>query len=653
MLDKKKEIPWRKTPFDHMNSKMMNDNTNTTLTNNQSSDCPSIHDEDLSAHPAYAVLRGYGKLKVEEKRSLLIPFTDRKKRSIDFFPRHMLDYDSPASKLLSRIESTGNDEKQRKSNWSAEVMADYILRLHLLLSDAATTTIGKPYRPCKSVLDFMNCVNPIGDEAIAKQEAEAKRVNKRSVVKKQHGRRIQDEISFDSAKREKQECPSCSHHFCMIVVDNRDEMNIIKEQYKDQLNRWEQSRASNKGKRPPAPKYPDSEIACYCFTQQCLVDPNGIGCLSCVAIANEGNLNLLQGIDKQGNRVCNCPVCKCSCSIRFARKDRVKVAQEKQRALEGNGNMNSPIVLDLERMVQSALDHGAIYAMQTYDNLQASGVTNDDPGHNTTAFATQHIIQDPIFQSAKAKKELQTAIGPKQRESTRANGKGIHELREQARQAPDAFNTMYGRKKTHPEATSSVLYGEKNKRFYSNGLLASKMDPVLSIKQFATAEQPAIKESNPTTPHSLGMHVDLFTINETNPTSIPQHAQRELFGDTGSPSTLKTPVTVPVALSSPIRVTTNIPSTVTTPATELVRCSQKRAFQQGRNKTISLDERKVYQSVTAFTQKQFSVARELAQLEIEAEAEAEAEADNDEDDKKTLSQKFVETLAEYHTEYNE
>lgn len=68
-----------------------------------------------------------------------------KKDAIDFFPRFMLDYDSPGLKLLSSIRSTGSEEKQRKTNWTAEVMAAYILQLHILYVEAFFSTVGKPF----------------------------------------------------------------------------------------------------------------------------------------------------------------------------------------------------------------------------------------------------------------------------------------------------------------------------------------------------------------------------------------------------------------------------------------------------------------------------------------------------------------------------
>lgn len=212
-------------------------------------------DDAITKHPAYIVLRGYGKFRVEDKKQLLLPFADRTTPATHFFPQIMLDDESPASTLLSSIQYTAKPEgikvKKGGSSWSAEVMASFILRLHTLLSHAMTVTEGKRYLPCKAVHTFMSKVDPVIKEAIAKKEADDMRTKKRSSQKKQiAGRRIQEEILFDASKREKQPCPGCNHHFNMVVVDRRDEMNQIKEEYKLVLERWERSRSKDKGKRP-------------------------------------------------------------------------------------------------------------------------------------------------------------------------------------------------------------------------------------------------------------------------------------------------------------------------------------------------------------------------------------------------------------------
>lgn len=600
-------------------------------------------DSDLSSHPAYTVLRGYGKFKVDEKRQLLIPFTDRTKPAIDFFPRLMLDHGSPASKLLSDIQYTGNDEKQRKSKWTADVMANYILRLHILYVDAFMMTEGKPFKPSKAVKQFFDTVDPVVKEAIAKTDAEAKRTKKRSAQKKQTaGRRIQDEIPFDQGKREKQECPACKHHFTMIVVDNRDAMNLLKQQHKDDMEKYERARPSTRGKKPSAPKYPDSEIACYCFNQQCLVDPNGIGCLSCVAIAAEGSLPMLQGMDKQGNRVCNCPVCQCDCAVRFARKDRIKIAQETQLSKEGD-RIPSPILIDPRGMVQGALEHGAIHALR--DLSHGDMVDDERLERNATAYATQHVIHDPAFQSAKTKKQLQAAVGPKNRISSRAPGKGIHELREQQRQMPDAFSTLYP---SNAAPTSSV--SEKDKRFYSNGLSSAKLHPHSSLGP----KNSFTLENNVMTPHSGVNNVDLSKLNHAIDGSNPLSTRRDLFVS-GTGKSTDTALLVGDT-ESPTKAIQCLPE-INTPATDLVHRSRKRAFQQSRNKNFSIEQRKEYRAVTVFTQEKFPIARQLAQLEMEEDntdsKPAATNSDNEEDmtEEQSLSQKFLETLTEFHGEY--
>lgn len=86
-----------------------------------------------------------------------------------------------------------------------------------------------------------------------------------------------------------------------------------------------------------------------------------------------------------------------------------------------------------------------------------------------------------------------------------------------------------------------------------------------------------------------------------------------------------------------------------TPATDLVGRTRKCAFSQNQPE----DVRKQSRAVTIFTQQKFPTARELAQLQIEEEGENPSNDDNDDDNEgPTLSQKFLETLVEYHTDYN-
>lgn len=68
---------------------------------------------------------------------------------------------------------------------------------------------------------------------------------------------------------------------------------------------------------------------------------------------------------------------------------------------------------------------------------------------------------------------------------------------------------------------------------------------------------------------------------------------------------------------------------------------------------MTKEERKEFRAVTVFTQEKFPIARELAQLEIEnAQETKEQDEITNVTDSNTLSQQFLETLTEYHGDYN-
>lgn len=356
---------------------------------------------------------------------------------------------------------------------------------------------------------------------------------------------------------------------------------------------------------------------------------------------------MLQGIDKLGNRICNCPVCQCACAIRFCRRDRVKVAQEIQRSKESMAsNQPSPFVLDPQTMLQKSMDHGAMLAVR--DNSEKD-TSDADVEFDATAFATQHLIHDPCFQSAKAKKQLQTAIGEKKRVSDRAGGLSIHVLREQAKKAPDAFKAVYAN--TNGDPISAC--GQSDKRFFRNGLSSSKIDVtnLLSSQSNNLAIQTPFSSS---TPYSAVSIIDLSSLKPPPMGATPLQTRGCLFG-VGDTVDTALQVDETSNLSSPPKKK-SLPTTTTTPATDLVNRTRKRAFSQTRDKSQSNDVCKQSRAVTVFTQQKFPTARELAQLQIEEEENSSSNGDDYNNtantERLTLSQKFLETQTEYHTDYN-
>lgn len=320
--------------------------------------------------------------------------------------------------------------------------------------------------------------------------------------------------------------------------------------------------------------------------------------------------------------------------------------QEIQKAKEENCNLPSPVVLDPAVMIQQAMDHGAIHALR--DNSKKDS-TAEILERDATAFATQHIIHDPVYQSAKTKKQLQAALGEKQRVSTKAARKSITELREQKRINPDAFQTLHG----HNYSTVTDI-GHRDKRHFQNGLSHSKINIPRVLHPSSSAGK--VLDRVVSTPTSQ-VDVNLAAINspateDSTNTSVP--ARRGLFVAPADGQTIDTALSVSTEQSlpaSPSVTVDNKKTSMHTPATDLVLRSRKRAFKQSRDKNNSEDERKSFRSVTVFTQQKFAVARELAQLEIQQEEDNSAEEETEGEEPKTLSQNFLETLSEFHSEY--
>lgn len=195
-----------------------------------------------------------------------------------------------------------------------------------------------------------------------------------------------------------------------------------------------------------------------------------------------------------------------------------------------------------------------------------------------------------------------------------------------------------------------------DKRFYSNGLSRNKVQKPILFASIQDSQESIY--ATPRSPSSQNIDVDLAAMDSSTSsttTSLPTrrgllfegpgHSLETALGVCDQSTNGKT-VASPAAAKMPAQ-------NPTTPATNLVHRTRKRAFKQSRNPQNSTPERKQYCSVTVFTQSKFAIARELAQLEIENEAETQEAENNDvEVEEKPLSQSFLETLTEYHTDYN-
>lgn len=292
--------------------------------------------DDYSKHPGFAALKGHGSLNAEAKRELLSSLLPCK--SIDMFPCWMLDENSEANAVFKVLKETGINEKSQKQHWNTAFSAKLIMQLYSLFQlarDGGQDKMSvKLHRPCKELKHFIKVVKPIIDAALARAEA-AKSKRKHSAQTKQApDALIQERVPFRPEGCLPQPCPACNHYFNMVVVDNKATQEAMVKEYNRQMETWNRTRGKNRGPEPKKPRFPDSEIACYCYSQNCMLNPDGKGCISCKSMGEE-NLSTIRGEDKNGLLTCFCEVCLCKCNVFFGRSKRAKVAAEALEKKEG------------------------------------------------------------------------------------------------------------------------------------------------------------------------------------------------------------------------------------------------------------------------------------------------------------------------------
>lgn len=112
--------------------------------------------DSAESHPAYKILKGYGKLSAKEKQDLLAPFAESK-ADTDVFPRWMLEPgNSKAASVLASLRYTGQNKELRQKNWKATFMAKTIVDILALCDKAAEPPAGlkAASRPSKVIQSF-------------------------------------------------------------------------------------------------------------------------------------------------------------------------------------------------------------------------------------------------------------------------------------------------------------------------------------------------------------------------------------------------------------------------------------------------------------------------------------------------------------------
>ncbi|KAL3927271.1 MAG: hypothetical protein SGARI_005370 [Bacillariaceae sp.] len=125
-----------------------------------------------------------------------------------------------------------------------------------------------------------------------------------------------------------------------IQAENAAAMN----KYNIELTKWTRQQKKSQPK-PKLPKAVSAMVGCYCFSQQCLTQPDGQGCYNCEdAIKNvpDAAQSLFVPDDNRpGQLKCSCEICSCSCQAIFKQEDRYKIAHQMDLA-QASINPNQP-----------------------------------------------------------------------------------------------------------------------------------------------------------------------------------------------------------------------------------------------------------------------------------------------------------------------
>jgi hypothetical protein len=161
------------------------------------------------------------------------------------------------------------------------------------------------------------------DEATANAK-EAAQAIKAKMYGNQKGVPIQMSLQWDASKRDKQDCPRCSHNFVMNVEDSvviRAQNKKIRDDFERRMIDWGAKPQSQRGPKPKMKSGSvNSTLACMCSRLHCQNRPCGRGCDVCADFAAKGARPLFSF---EGD--CTCPVCSCDCTVYYARNKRDSV----------------------------------------------------------------------------------------------------------------------------------------------------------------------------------------------------------------------------------------------------------------------------------------------------------------------------------------
>ena len=362
---------------------------------------------------AFDVLNRRTKLKMVEKVALLKKFL-----AVDVTPFSSTE----SGRALKVLQTT--IEKGKKATWDQLYCATQLSDIYAMFKGHMATPgrVTRRGRPGSGTAGFfVDMVEQFdGMIAVFESETEVEVARDRRRQEKAAKRftnaktRPQDDVEWDIGKQEAEPCPGCGHYYTMAMESRETidgENGVIRAENDQRLREFDglSGAAKKDKKRPTKKKGKTQTVGCYCFRMNCLLQQSGGTCVSCRMMSDAGEDRFT--LDANGNRQCSCDICKCDCCIFFPRNRRYEVALAAASKTEVTDviDVDDPAstVSLLGSVILNGIQNGVALARQ-----KKVDSTPEEVGRDASAYALQGLLGSTQFRSARAVKDLQTAMGP-------------------------------------------------------------------------------------------------------------------------------------------------------------------------------------------------------------------------------------------------
>jgi len=138
-----------------------------------------------------------------------------------------------------------------------------------------------------------------------------KKKKKKKAFGKQTGVPVQEDLVWDDAKKDTNNCPGCKHWYVMCVDDNSDVNRTnrqVAEEHNAAVAEWGRKPACTRGAKPKMKTGTTTaaKLACMCSKMHCRNRSDGRGCETCTDFAKNGQRPAF--LDKN----CSCSICQLS-----------------------------------------------------------------------------------------------------------------------------------------------------------------------------------------------------------------------------------------------------------------------------------------------------------------------------------------------------